>query len=151
MAIGKSVPMLDSLERVTGALDYLVNLQLPNMLQGRIVRSAVPHARLLELDISAAQRVKGIAGILTRADFNGNGLYGVAIPDQGVVALDRVRFLGEPVAVIAAEDTDALEEASARIDIDYDELPAVFDAREAIRPGAPTLHDKFPDNIFARA
>src|SRR3990172_5232344 len=156
MAIGESVPMLDAVARVTGAVEYVVNLRLPGMLVGKIVRSTAPHARLLKVDAGQAEKVPGVVAVLTSADLGpsaGMGMpyYGVAIKDQGVVAIDRVRFVGEPVAVIAAESLEAEEEAALLVDVEYDELPAVFDALEAIRPGAPTLHDQFPNNIFKHA
>jgi CO/xanthine dehydrogenase Mo-binding subunit len=142
--------MLDSVARVTGAVAYLVNLRLPNMLVGKIVRGAVPHARLLNVDASRAAKVPGVVAVLTGADLRPGTRYGVAIRDQGVVAQDRVRFIGEPIAAVAAEDAAAAEEA-ALIEIEYEELPAVFDALTASRPGAPVLHEAFPDNIFKHA
>jgi len=148
MTIGESVPMLDSLSRVTGTVDYMVNLRLPNMLVGKIVRSQSPHAKLLSVDITSALQVPGVVAILTGADLGENIFYGAAIKDQGVVAVDRVRYVGEPIAAIAAENEDAAEEAALLIDIEYEELPSVFDAQEAIRSGAPTLHEKYPNNIF---
>ncbi|MBI1856548.1 MAG: molybdopterin-dependent oxidoreductase, partial [Chloroflexi bacterium] len=149
--IGESVPMLDSLARVTGTLDYMINLRLPNMLVGKIVRSQSPHAKLLKVDITNALQVPGVIAILTGADLGANAFYGAGIKDQGVVAVDRVRYVGEPIAAIAAESLDAAEEAELLIDIEYDELPAVFDAQTAIQAGAPTLHEKFPNNIFKHA
>lgn len=151
MAIGESIPMLGSVARVTGAVEYMVNLRLPNMLVGKIVRSHLPHARVVKVETSAAEKVAGVRAILTRADLGPSAIYGAAIKDQGVVAMDRVRFVGEPVAAIAAEKLEAAEEAAALIDVDYEEVPAVFDAREAIRPGATVLHEKFSDNIFKHA
>ena len=151
MAIGESVPMLDSFARVTGAVDYMVNLRLPNMLLGKIVRSQSPHAKLLKVDLTNALRVPGVIAILTREDLGATAFYGVAIKDQGVVAVDRVRYVGEPIAAISAESLEAAEEAALLIDIEYDELPSVFNAQEAIQAGAPALHDKFPDNIFKHA
>ena len=151
MAIGESVPMLDSVARVTGAVDYMINLRLPNMLFGKIVRSQSPHAKLLKVDITTALQVPGVVAILTGEDLGANAFYGVAIKDQGVVAADRVRYVGEPIAAIAAENLAAAEEAALLIDIEYDELPAVFDAKEAIQAGAPALHEKFPNNIFKHA
>ena len=149
--IGESVPMLDSVARVTGAVDYMVNLRLPNMLFGRIVRSQAPHAKLLKVDITKALRVPGVVAILTGEDLGPNAFYGVAIKDQGVVAVDQVRYVGEPIAAVAAESLEAAEEAALLIDIEYDELPSVFDAQDAIQAGAPALHEKFPDNIFKHA
>jgi len=151
MAIGESVPMLDSVARVTGAVEYLVNLRLPNMLAGKIVRSAVPHAQLLKVEVSRAEKAPGVVAILTGADLGPKGSYGVAIRDQGVVARDRVRFIGEPVAAIAAESLDAAEEAAALIETEYQELPAVFDALAALQSDAPVLHEAFPNNIFKHA
>ncbi|HET7089260.1 MAG TPA: xanthine dehydrogenase family protein molybdopterin-binding subunit [Anaerolineae bacterium] len=151
MAIGESVPMLDAVARVTGAVEYMVNLRLPGMLVGKIVRSTAPHARLLKVDAGQAERAPGVVAVLTRADLGPSALYGAAIKDQSAVAIDRVRFVGEPVAAVAAESLEAAEEAALLVDVEYDELPAVFDALEAIRPGAPMLHDQFPNNIFKHA
>jgi len=151
MAIGESVPMLDSAARVTGAVQYMVNLQLPNMLVGKIVRSSVPHARLVRVDASRAEKVPGVVAVLSGADLGPQAIYGVAIKDQPVVALDRVRFVGEPVAAIAAESAEATEEAASLVEIKYEELPTVFDALAAIQPDAPVLHDPFPNNIFKHA
>ena len=151
MAIGESVPMLDSFARVTGAVDYMVNLRLPDMLFGKIVRSQSPHAELLKVDPTNTLQVPGVAAILTRKDLGENAFYGAAIRDQGVLAVDRVRYVGEPIAAIAAESVEVAEEAALLIDIEYEELPAVFDAQEAIRPGAPALHEKLSNNIFKHA
>ncbi len=151
MAIGESVPMLDSVARVTGAVEYLINLRLPNMLVGKIVRSAVPHAQLLKVEVSWAETAPGVVALLTGADLGPKGFYGVAIRDQGVVARDRVRFIGEPVAAIAAESLDAAEEAAMLIETEYQELPAVFDALTALQSDAPVLHEAFPNNIFKHA
>lgn len=149
MSIGESVPMLDSLARVTGAVEYLVNLKLPNMLVGKIVRATVPHAKLLSVDASNAEKIAGVRAVLTRADIS--KLYGTGIADQGVVAIDRVRFIGEPVAVIAAEDREAAEDAAGRVEITYEELPTVYSELDAVKPGSPILHEKFQNNIFRHA
>ena len=148
MAIGRSVPMLDSVARVKGEVDYMVNLRLPNMLVGKIVRSQSPHAKLLKVDTANALQIPGVIAILTREDLGASAFYGAAIKDQGVVAVDRVRYVGEPIAAIAAESLDAAEEAAMLLDIEYEELPAVFEAQEAIQSGAPALHENYPNNIF---
>lgn len=150
MAIGEPVPMLDSVARVTGATEYLVNLRLPDMLVGKIVRSTVPHARLVRVDASKAARVPGVVAILTGADLEKKP-FGLAVKDQYVLAVERVRYVGEPVAAIAAENADAAEEAAALVEVEYEELPAVYDAMEAIQPGAPVLHEQFPKNIYRHA
>lgn len=151
MVIGESVPMLDSLARVTGAVGYMINLRLPNMLFGKIVRSQSPHAKLLNVDVTNAMQVPGVVAILTGEDLGANAFYGVAIKDQGVVAVDRVRYVGEPIAAIAAESLSAAEEAALLIDIEYKDLPSVFDAQEATQDGAPVLHEKFANNVFKHA
>jgi len=148
MAIGKSVPMLDALARVTGTVDYMINLRLPDMLVGKIVRSQSPHANLLKVDTTDALQVPGVVAILTGADLGDNAFYGAKIKDQGVVAMSRVRYVGEPIAAIAAESEEAAEEAAMLLDIEYKELPAVFDGQEAVQPGAPVLHEDYPNNIF---
>lgn len=148
MAIGKSVPMLDAVGRVTGTVDYMINLRLPEMLVGKIVRSQSPHAKLLKVDPTDALQVPGVVDILTGADLGENAFYGAAIKDQGVVAMDRMRYVGEPIAAIAAETEAAADEAAMLLDIEYEELPPVFDGQEAIRPGAPVLHENYPNNIF---
>jgi len=149
--IGESVPMLDSVARVTGAVDYMINLRLPNTLYGKIVRSQSPHAKLLKVDVTNAMQVPGVVAILTGDDLGENAFYGVAIKDQGVVAVDCVRYVGEPIAAIAAESLDAAEEAAMLIDIEYEELQSVFDAEEAVKYDAPRLHEKFANNIFKHA
>src|SRR5512147_1607205 len=116
--------MLDSVARVTGAVDYMINLRLPNMLFGRIVRSQSPHAKLLRVDTSNAMQIPGVVAILTREDWSATAFYGAAIKDQGVVAMDRVRYVGEPIAAIAAESLDAAEEAALLFDVEYEELPS---------------------------
>jgi CO/xanthine dehydrogenase Mo-binding subunit len=146
--IGESVPMLDSLARVTGAVEYMVNLRLPDMLYGKIVRSQSPHAKLVNLNVIDSLQIPGVVAILTREDMEPHPFYGAMIKDQGVVAMDHVRYVGEPVAAIAAESLEAAEEAVMMVDIEYQELPSVFDAQEAIQAGAPILHEKFPNNIF---
>jgi len=148
MALGESVPMLDSVARVTGAIEYMVNLRLPNMLVGKVLRSQSPHAKLLNINATNAINVPGVVAILTGADLGPNPFYGAMIKDQAVIAVDRVRYVGEPIAAIAAESLDAAEEAALLIDVEYEDLPPVFDAQEAIQAGAPALHDEFPNNIF---
>ncbi|MFQ5410503.1 MAG: xanthine dehydrogenase family protein molybdopterin-binding subunit, partial [Anaerolineales bacterium] len=151
MAIGKSVPMLDSVARVTGTVPYASNLKLPDMLVGKVFRSSVPHARITKLDVSAAEQLPGVVAIVTAADFAGDDTpnlhFGSTIQDQPIVAGDRIRFIGEPVALIAAESAAIADQAMELIELEYEELSGIFDAEAAILPGAPVLHAAFPDNI----
>ena len=145
MAVGQSISMVDSQQRVTGGIDYTLNLELPRMLHGRILRSPHAHARVLKVDASKAERLSGVAAVLTRDDLIGDHIdpyFGLIIQDQTPVALDKVRFVGDPVAAVAAVDDETAAEALDLIDVEYEELPAVFDAEEALKPGARTLARK---------
>ena len=155
MAIGKSIPMLDSVARVDGTLPYAANLRLPGMLHARVLRSPLPHARITRFDASAAQSMPGVVAVLTAADFDAPGgpalLFGFGEKDQPIVARDRVRFVGEPLALVAAETVEQADAALFAIEVEYKELPSVTDAVAAMQPGAPVLHDAHPDNCFVHA
>lgn len=149
MSIGQTLSMLDAEERVTGRINYALNIELPAMLVGKILRSPFPHARIVRLDASRAARLTGVGALLTRDDFGSrtgySGRYGRVFRDQTVVAFDKVRFVGDPVAAVAALDEDTAAEALSLIEVDYEELPAVFDEAEALKPGAPLVHDPRPE------
>src|SRR6266511_2016049 len=148
MAVGVSVPMIDSQERVTGTIAYALNAELPGTLVGQVLRSPHPHARIVGVDASRAERLAGVVAVLTRNDLVDQDelfpYFGPVIRDQGVVAIDKVRFVGDPVAAVAAIDEDTAREALDLIEVEYQELAAVFDAEEALQPGAPILHERFP-------
>jgi carbon-monoxide dehydrogenase large subunit len=99
--VGKSIPRLDGVEKVTGRAVYSVDLALPGMLYGAVHRSPWPHARILDVDLSEAQKVPGVKVAVAGKDFPYT--FGVMIKDQPILALDKVRFIGEPVAAVAAE------------------------------------------------
>ena len=145
-AIGQSVPRVESEEKVTGRLKYLEDLNLSGVLQAKILRSPVAHARITRIDAQEAAKLPGVAAVLTREDIVNNpaydSQYGPVYKDQTIVAVDKVRYVGDPVAAVAAERTDVAEEALERIAVEYDELPAVLDPEEALAEGAPVLHDK---------
>jgi CO/xanthine dehydrogenase Mo-binding subunit len=159
--IGQPTTRIEGYEKVTGATPYTADVALPGTLWGRALRSPLPHARIIRIDTSRARQVPGVHAILTGADVRGIR-YGRRLFDVPVLAEDRVRFVGERVAAVAAEDWNAAEEALARIDVDYEELPAVFDALEALREDAPILHPEVnsyiglprplehPSNAFVR-
>jgi CO/xanthine dehydrogenase Mo-binding subunit len=141
--------MVDAEERATGRVNYVLNFELPGMLLGRILRSPVAHARVVRIDSSRAERLEGVGAVLTRSDFGGgrkyDGIYGRIFRDQRVVASEKVRFVGDPVAAVAGVNEDVAEEALALIDVEYEEIPAVFDEEEALKPEAPLVHDPRPD------
>src|ERR1051325_3196599 len=144
MAVGQALSMIDSQARVTGGIDYTPNFELPRMLYARILRSPHAHARGIKLNASRAERPPGGAAGLTRDDLIGDNVdpyFGLIIQDQTPVALDKVRFVGDPVAAVAAVDDETAAEALNLIDVEYEELPAVFDAKEALKRAAFLLHD----------
>ena len=123
--IGKSVPRLDGAEKVTGQAVYTVDVELPNMLHAAVLRSTRPHARIVELDVSDARTVPGVKVVIIGKDFPYT--HGGMIKDQPFIAIDRVRYVGETVAAVAAETEAAAQEAVSRIRVRYEDLPAVFD------------------------
>ena len=138
--IGQRLPRLDAVQQVTGRLEYGVDLCRPNMLIAKALRSAHPHARLLRVDTSEAERVPGVHAVITAKDVP-NNRYGFTHVDQPVLADDKVRYHGDPIAVVAAEYEEAALEALEKIVVEYEPLPAVFDPIEAMRPDAPRVHE----------
>ena len=145
--VGTSPPRLDGVEKVRGLSPYSINIKTSGMIHAKVLRSRLPHARLLKVDASRAERLPGVAAVLTRDDITGrediDPYYGVALLDQSIVAIDKVRFVGDVVAAVAADDVETAEEALELIDVEYEELPSVLDSREAAAEGAPILHDEF--------
>ena len=137
--IGRSVPRLDAREKVTGGALYTADIDLPGILWGAALRSPLPHALIVNIDVSRALAVAGVHAVLTGDDVRGIR-YGRRLYDVPILAEDKVRFIGERVAAVAAVDRDAAEEALLLIDVEYEELPAVFEPLEALDPGAPILH-----------
>jgi CO/xanthine dehydrogenase Mo-binding subunit len=133
--VGRSVPRLESWLKVTGRAEYVHNLRLPGMLYGKIFRSTVAHGRIKRIDVAAAQALGGVHRVVTGEDVRKlipEPYYGPAFHDQPVLALDKVRYLGEPVAVVLAADPHVAEEATHLIVAEYEELPAVYDEVEAM-------------------
>src|SRR5688572_17124974 len=132
---GTSVPRLEGRSKVTGRAEYVHNLRLPGMLHGKIFRSTVAHGRIKRIDTSAARAVEGVHRVITGADIRTvipDPHYGPAFHDQPILALDKVRYAGEPVALVLAADPHVAEEAAGRIVAEYEELPAVYDEVEAM-------------------
>ncbi len=146
--VGQRVPRKDGPEKVTGRARYTVDIRLPGMLVGGILRSPHPHARILNIDTSQAKRLPGVKAVITAADTAGVKHGFVETPrypaDQDALATDRVRFVGEEVAAVAATDAYIAQEALGLIRVDYEPLPAVFDPEEAMQPGAPEIHPSHP-------
>lgn len=128
-----------------GRAPFVKDMKVPDMVAGKILRSPLAHARIKRIDTSAAKKVSGIKAILTRDDITGKfNQYGTVIGDQAIVATDRVRYVGDPVAAVAAVDVFAAEEALSCIEVEYEELKAVFTPEEALAAEAPLIHDTIP-------
>jgi CO/xanthine dehydrogenase Mo-binding subunit len=139
--IGKSVPKVDSIQKATGTAHYINDLSFPNMLWGKVLRSIYPHAEIVHIDKSKAERLSGVKGVITAEDIP-DGRYGPFIKDEPVLARGKVRYIGEPVAAVAAIDREIAEEAIQLIEVEYEELPALFDPLEAMKPDAPLIHEE---------
>jgi len=145
--IGANVRRLDAPGKVSGALKYAGDMTMPNMLHLQVLRSPHPHAIIESIDTSEAEAMEGVAGVITAADVPGEDGFGVFVHDQPVMARGKVRYVGEAVAAVAAEDLVTAKRALAKIKVVYKPLPALFDAFEAMKPGAPVIHDYAPDNV----
>lgn len=138
--IGTPVERVDGPEMLSGQALYGPDVKLPGMLWGKILRSPIPHGKVLRVDGEKARKHPGVKAVISARDVP-TRRYGYAIEDEHIFAIDKVRYVGQPVAAVAAIDEDTAEEALSLIDVEYNELPAVFDAEEAIRDGAPLVHD----------
>jgi carbon-monoxide dehydrogenase large subunit len=138
--VGKAVPRLEGGEKVTGRTRYAADFEIPGALWARILRSPLPHARIIKIDGSKAARLPGVRAVISAADIP-PVMVGLRMKDMPLLACDRVRYVGEPVAAVAAESAAIAEEALHLIDVEYAELPFVTDPVEALKPGAPVLHE----------
>ncbi len=143
--VGKNVPSIDAMEMVRGQILYASDLSLPGMLEAGLLLAAHPHAKIVSIDTSETERLRGVKAILTGKNVS-NVKFGPIIQDDTVLAIDKVRHFGEPVAAVAAVDEDVVEEALSLIKVRYEMIPAVYDAEEALKDSAPVVHDK-PNNI----
>lgn len=149
--INTPVHNIDGIAKVTGRATYTFDVKLPQMLHGKILRSPYPHARILNIDTRKAEGLAGVKGIVTGKDTLGikQGIWRryKELCDEEILAREKVRYIGEPVAVVAAVDEDTAEEAIDLIEVEYEPLPAVFEPLDAIKEGAPQLHDHAERNI----
>ena len=139
--VGVSVSRLDAVEKVTGRATYVGDLAVPGMVHAKVLHSPLPHARITRLDATEAQRFPGVAAVLTRDQLQGiDPYYGAVVRDRPLVALDKVRYQGEPVAAVAAVDEATAQRALELIQVEYEELPIVSDMEAALAPEAPSIH-----------
>ena len=141
--IGANVGRVDGADKVSGQAIYGADVHFPDALWGKILRSPYPHARIKSIDTSKAWNVPGVKAIVTGKD-EPEHYQGKSIRDIPVLCWDKVRYIGDKVAAVAAESADAADEACHLIDVEYEELPAVFDVLDAMKPDAPVLHDNAP-------
>jgi CO/xanthine dehydrogenase Mo-binding subunit len=150
--VGRGIARLEAQAKVSGRAEYVHNLRLPGMLYAKVFRSTVPHGRIRSIDVSAAAALAGVERVVTGKDILKvipEPYYGPAFHDQPILALDKVRYVGEPVAAVVAADPHVAEEAVQLITAEYDELPAVYDEVEALRPEI-IVHDELkPAGTFA--
>jgi CO/xanthine dehydrogenase Mo-binding subunit len=150
--VGRAIPRLEVRAKVTGRAEYTHNLRLPGMLHAKVFRSPVPHGRIRSIDTGAAQELPGVYRVVTGDDVRKlipEPYYGPAFHDQPILALDKVRHVGEPVAAVLAEDPHVADRAVQLIAAEFDELPAVYDEVEAMRPDI-IVHDALkPAGTFA--
>src|SRR5258706_3039951 len=153
--IGKTFRRLDYETKVTGRAQYLADMSVPGMLHGKILRSPYPHARITRIDAWKAAKVPGVMAVVTRDDIlHDEGIepfYGPVFKDQTIVATEKVRHVGDPVAAVAALTIDAAEAALKLIEVDYEELPAGLHVAQTLKPGANLSPDsvELPTSGFA--
>jgi 4-hydroxybenzoyl-CoA reductase subunit alpha len=144
--VGRSVPRIEGKGIVTGQIKYVFDVRLPNMLVGKMIRSPHAHARILSIDTAKAEKLPGVKAIVTAKDtfnikFGSNEYFFPHTVDQMALEADKVRYIGDEIGAVAAVDEETAEEALKLIDIKYEVLPGVFDMEEAIKPGAPQIHE----------
>jgi CO/xanthine dehydrogenase Mo-binding subunit len=140
--IGGSVRRVDIIEKVRGETEFVADLHFENMLHGKVLWSEYPHAEITFIDTEKTERMPGVRFVLTSRDIPGVNLFGVLTQDQPVLAEKKVRFIGEPVAVVFAEDAAAAAAAVKTIKVGYKELPGLFSVEAALAVGAPKLHEQ---------
>jgi len=134
------VPRIEGVDKVTGRTQFAADVPISGLLWGKVLRSPVPHARIVRIDTSRTRTLAGVHVVVTGADLP-SVYVGSRMKDMPVLARERVRFVGDPVAAVAAESREIAAEAVNLIEVEYEELPAVYDPEEALRPGAPVIHE----------
>ena len=146
--IGKRIPRVDGRVKVTGEAKYAADLEMPGMLWCKILRSPYAHARILNIDTSRAEKLPGVKAVCTGKDFKGwSWGWMPQTRDEVPLAVDKVRYMAEAVAAVAAVDEDTAEAATELIKVEYEELPGVFDAEESMKEGAPQVHAYAKNNL----
>ncbi len=143
--IGKATPRKDATDIVTGKAKYIDDLELPRMLHGKVLRSPYPHALIKNINTSRAEKCRGVRVVLT---YKNVPQWRTGTPRHVAILDKKVRFVGDAVALVAAETAQMAQDALDLIDVTYEQLPAVFDVAEAIKTDAPQLYEEFPGNLM---
>jgi CO/xanthine dehydrogenase Mo-binding subunit len=145
LTVGQNFPRIDGAEKVTGRALYASDIRLPGMAHAKILRSPLPHARIRRVDATKAASIPGVVAVLTRDNLDiGSPYYGAYIKDQPIVALEKVRYVGDVVAAVAATAEKIAERAVHEIEVDYEELPAIYRVEDALSASAVIIHDENP-------
>ena len=144
--IGRGERRVDALGKVTGRAKFAADYNLGHPLYGKVLRSEHPHARILSIDTEKAKQLEGVEAVLTAQDIPGEKVIGIVVKNQAILALDKVRYLGDGVALVAARTAEIAEAALKRIKVKYERLPVVSDPEAALEPDAPKIHGT--DNTF---
>jgi CO/xanthine dehydrogenase Mo-binding subunit len=142
--VGHNVPRVDGIDKVTGKAKFTGDLVILGMLYGKILRSPYPHGRIIRIDTRQAEALPGVVGVLTAADISNMDAFYNGRP---VIAMEKTRYVGEPVAAVAAVDEETAEEALSLMEVEYDELPSAVGLDAALREGAPLIHEDAKNNI----
>jgi CO/xanthine dehydrogenase Mo-binding subunit len=144
--IGKGERRVDALGKVTGMAKYAEDFNVMHQLYGKVLRAKYPHAKILRIDTSKALKLSGVEAILTASDIPGEKVFGVVVKNQAILANDKVRYLGDGVALVAAKTKEIAEQAISLIEVEYEPLPVISDPEEALKQGSQKIHDD--DNTF---
>ena len=144
-AVGRPVAAQEVVDKVTGRAIFTDDVTFPGMLVGRTLRAAHPHARILKIDTSQAKALPGVCAVLTHEDVPGENIHGLIYADWPVLCADKVRYMGDAVAIVAAENADIAAQALELIEVEYEPLPVVGDPEFARSAGAPLVHEEWTD------
>jgi aldehyde oxidoreductase len=149
-AVGRSYPRRDAWDKVLGTAQFAADISLPGVCHVRVVRSPHAHARLLKVDTAAARALPGVVAVITAADIRGRNAVALFRPDQPVLATGKVRYAGEPVALVVAEDPETAARGARLVRAEYELLPSMLTPEEALGEAAPRIHDDLPNSAFHR-
>ncbi|MCK5350494.1 MAG: 4-hydroxybenzoyl-CoA reductase, partial [Desulfobacula sp.] len=149
--ISSRAPRIDTPDKATGKAVFIDDISKPGMLYGALLQSPHAHAKILSIDTSKAEKLEGVKAVITSKDA-GSVKYGVspARYDETVFAIDKVLYVGDEIAAVAAVSLETAQQAVQLIKVEYEILPAVFTVEDALKKEAPQLHENFPNNLCAQ-